>query len=163
MAFDFDSQTGAIKDKITDERCIIITQSRMKDIFSRLFEVFQSGAAVIIFEASKAAGKRFIEETSAITKNDKELILKTAAQRFTDAGLGKIEVAEFNLEENKVKFRIRNNFFAEIRHEESTFCNCVEGFVSGMYQQAMHKTPRIKETKCVGKGDPYCEWQMVSK
>jgi len=163
MAFDFDSQTGTIKDKITDERCIIITQSRMKEIFSRLFEVFQSGAAVIIFEASKAAGKRFIEETSEKTKNDKELILKTAVQRFTDAGLGKIKVTEFNLEETEVKFRIWNNFFAEIRCGESAYCSCIEGFVSGMYDQVMHETPKIKETKCVRKGNPYCEWQITSK
>jgi predicted hydrocarbon binding protein len=163
MAFEFDRQNGVIKDKITGERCMIITQARLQEIFFRLSEIFQSGAAVIIYEACKAAGKRFIEETTGITKNDKEQMVKTAVQRFTDAGLGKIEVAEFNLEENKVKFRIRNNFFAEIRQEESTYCNCVEGFVAGMYEQAMHKTPKIKETKCVRKGNPYCEWQMTAK
>jgi len=162
MAFEFDRENGFIKDKITGERCIIITQARMQEIFSRLSEIFQSGANVIIYEAGKAAGRRFINEISEVTQTNKEKILKTAVQRFTDAGLGKIEVAEFNLEENKVKFRIRNNFFAEIRQEESTYCNCVEGFVSGMYEQAMHKTPKIKETKCVGKGDPYCEWQIAS-
>ena len=163
MAFEFDGQTGFIKDKITGERCIIITQARMQEIFSRLSEIFQSGANVIIYEASKAAGKRFIKEISGVTKTDKGLILKTAVQRFTDAGLGKIEAVEFKLEEAEVKFRIWNNFFAEIRCEESTYCNCIEGFVSGMYEQIMLKTPKIKETKCVGKGDPYCEWEMVSK
>jgi predicted hydrocarbon binding protein len=162
MAFEFDGQTGFIKDKITGERCIIITQARMQEIFSRLSEIFQSGANVIIYEASKAAGKRFIKEISGVTKTDKGLILKTAVQRFTDAGLGKIEVVEFNLEEAEVTFRIWNNFFAEIRCEESTYCNCIEGFVSGMYEQIMLKTPKIKETKCVGKGDPYCEWQIAS-
>jgi predicted hydrocarbon binding protein len=163
MAFEFDRQNGVIKDKITEERCIIITQARMQEIFSRLSEIFQSGATVIIHEASKAAGKRFIEETIGKTKNDKELILKTAVQRFTDAGLGKIKVTEFNLEETEVKFRIWNNFFAEIRCGESAYCSCIEGFVSGMYDQVMHETPKIKETKCVRKGNPYCEWQITSK
>jgi predicted hydrocarbon binding protein len=163
MAFEFDRQNGVIKDKITGERCIIITQARLQEIFSRLSEIFQSGAAVIIYEACKAAGKRFIEETSEKTKTDKELILKTAVKRFTDAGLGKIKVTEFNPEETEVKFRIWNNFFAEIRCGEATYCNCIEGFVSGMYEQVMHKTPKIKETKCVRKGNPYCEWQMTAK
>ena len=163
MAFEFDRQAGLIKDKITGERCIIITQARMQEIFSRLSEIFQSGANVIIYEAGKAAGKRFIREISGVTKTDKGIILKTAVQRFTDAGLGKIEVVDFNPERAEVKFRIWNNFFAEIRCEESTYCNCIEGFVSGMYEQIMLKTPKIKETKCVGKGDPYCEWEMVSK
>jgi predicted hydrocarbon binding protein len=160
MQFEFNGQTGVIKDKVTGERCVIITQARMQEIFSRLSEIFQSGAKVILFEAGKAAGKRFVEETSDITKADKELFLKTVVQRFTDAGLGKIEVVEFNLEEAEVKFRIRNNFFAGLGCEESTYCSCVEGFVSGMYEQIMRKTPKIQKTKCVANGDPYCEWHM---
>ena len=163
MQFEFDGQTGIIKDRLTGERCVIITQARMQEIFLRLTDIFQSGAKVIIFEASKAAGERFVKETSEITKDDKELLLNTTVQRFTDAGLGKIEIMEFNLEEAEVKFRIWNNFFAEIRNEESTYCNCVEGFVSGMYEQIMHVTPKIQKTKCVANGDPYCEWHMSLK
>lgn len=89
--------------------------------------------------------------------------MKTTVQRFTDAGLGKIEVVEFDLEEAEVKFRIWNNFFAEISNDEATYCNCVEGFVSGIYEQIMHKTPKTKKTKCVANGDPYCEWHMALK
>src|SRR3972149_1772439 len=163
MQFEFDEKTGAIKDKLTGERCVIITQARMQEIFLRLTDIFQSGAKVIIFEASKAAGERFVKETSEITKDDKELLLNTTVQRFTDAGLGKIEVVEFNLEEAEVKFRIWNNFFAEIRNEEATYCNCIEGFVSGMYEQIMLKTPKTQKTKCVANGDPYFEWQMSLK
>jgi len=164
MQFEFDGQTGVIKDKVTGERCVIITQARMQEIFSRLSEIFQSGAKVILFEAGKAAGERFVQEASDITKADKKLFLKTVVQRFTDAGLGKIEVVEFNLEETEVKFRIWNNFFAELaRCEESMYCNCVEGFVSGIYEQIIRETPNIKKTKCATKGDPYCEWQMTLK
>jgi len=163
MQFEFDGQTGVIKDKVTGERCVIITQARMQEIFLRLSEIFQSGSKVIIFEASKAAGERFVKETFEITKGDKELLLKTTVQRFTDAGLGKIEIVELDLEEAEVKFRIWNNFFAEIQNEEATYCNCVEGFVSGMYEQIMHKTPKVKKTKCVADGDPYCEWHMALK
>ena len=135
----------------------------MQEIFSRLSEIFQSGAKVIIFEASKAAGERFVKETSEVTKADKQLLLNTTVQRFIDAGLGKIEVVDFNLEEAEVNFRIWNNFFAEIRNEEETYCNCIEGFVSGMYEQIMRKTPKVKKTNCIAKGDPYCEWQMSPK
>jgi predicted hydrocarbon binding protein len=163
MQFEFDGQTGVIKDKVTGERCAIITQARIQEIFSRLSEIFQSGAKVIFFEAGKAAGERFVEETPKIVKADKKLFLETVVQRFTDAGLGKIEVVEFNLEEAEVKFRIWNNFFAELCCEEAAYCNCVEGFVSGLYEQIMHKTPKVKKTKCVLNGDPYCEWHMSPK
>jgi len=163
MQFEFDAQKGVIKDKVTGERCIIITRARVEEICSRLSEIFQSGAKVIIFEAGKAAGKRFVEETSNITKVDKQLFLKTVSQRFTDAGLGKIEIVEFDLEQAEVKFRIWNNFFAGLGCEKSMYRSCIEGFVSGVYEQIMNKTPKIQKTKCVTYGDPYCEWHMTLK
>ena len=121
MQFEFDAETGVIKDKVTGERCIIITQTRVAEVCSRLSEIFQSGAEVIILETSKATGERFVKETSEAIKGDNQLLLKTTVQRFTDAGLGKIEVVEFDLEEAEVKFRICNNFFAEIQKEEATY------------------------------------------
>jgi len=161
MEFRFDEENGIIQDKVTGERCVLITKDRMKQIFSRFSEIFQSGAMVIITEACKVAGERYVAEVPEEKKADPEVFLKTAVQRFTDAGLGKIEVVEFNLEAAEVTFRIWNNFFAEIRDRESTYCNCIEGFVSGMYQRVILKTPKITKTKCIGKGDAYCEWHLA--
>ncbi len=163
MQFEFDVETGVIKDKVTGERCIIITQSRVEEVCARLSEIFQSGAKLIIFEAAKAAGKRFAEETSDATKVDKQLFLKTVSQRFTDAGLGKIEIAECNPHQAEVKFRIWNNFFSGLKCDKEMCRSCIEGFVTGMYEQIMSITPKIKKTKCVEKGDPYCEWHMTMK
>jgi len=163
MQFEFNEQTGVIKDKVTGERCVILTQARLQEIFLRLSAIFQSGAKVIIYEASKAAGEQFVKEAPEATKADKQLLLNTTVQRFTEAGLGKIEIVELDIEEAEVKFRIWNNFFAEIESEEATYCSCIEGFVSGMYKQIIGKTPKIRKTKCVADGDPYCEWHMTLK
>jgi len=163
MQFEFDGQAGVIKDKVTGERCVILTEARMQEIFSRLSNIFQSGAKVIFFEAGKAAGERFVEVTPKMMKTDDDVFLKTVVQRFMDAGLGKIEILEFDPEEGEVKFRILNNFFAELCGEESACCSCVEGFVSGIYAQIIGKTPKIQKTQCIENGDSYCEWQMTEK
>jgi predicted hydrocarbon binding protein len=158
MNFEFNEQAGIIKDKVTGERCIIITQSRMQEIFSRLSAIFQSGAGVIISEAYKAAGEHFVDEALDEKKVDSARFLETLVQRFSDAGFGKIEIAEFKPEEAELTFRILNNFFAEIRTEEgNTYCGCVEGFACGMYKQILGKTAAIRKTRCVADGDPYCK------
>jgi len=41
-----------------------------------------------------------------MTNADKQLFLKIVSKRFTDAGLGKIEIAEFGSEQAKVRFGI---------------------------------------------------------
>jgi predicted hydrocarbon binding protein len=163
MPFWFDAENGVIKDTITGERCVILTQARMQDIFSRLAGIFQSGATVIAFEAGKAAGKRFVEETPNEAKTDSQIFLKTISQRFTDAGLGKVEIAEFVPEKAKVILRIWNNFFADLGSEKEMYRSCIEGFVSAAYEQIMSITPKIKKTKCITNGDPYCEWHITPK
>jgi predicted hydrocarbon binding protein len=163
MQFEFDAETGVIKDKVTGERCIIITQTRVEEVCARLEEIFQSGSKLIIFEAGKAAGRHFAEEASDATKVDKQLFLRTVSQRFTDAGLGKIEIAEFNSEKAEVTFRVWNNFFAGLGCDKPMYRSCIEGFVTGVYEQIMSITPKVQKTKCVEKGDPYCEWHMTVK
>ena len=161
MEFRIDSENGIIRDEATGERCLIFPKARLEQIFSRLAELFQSGAQVIILEAFKAAGKWYVNELPEELKADKAKVVKSAVERFTEAGVGKVEIVEFRNEKATLKFRIWNNFFAEIPNGDSTYCNCVEAFVSGMYKQFMHKTPQIKESKCIGRGNPYCEWQVA--
>jgi predicted hydrocarbon binding protein len=163
MPFEFDTENGIIRDPLTGERCIVLTQARMQDIFSRLAGIFQSGATVIAFEAGKAAGKCFVEETPAEAKADNPTFLNTITQRFTDAGLGKIEIAEFNPDKAEVTLRIWNNFFADLGSEKEMYRSCIEGFVSAAYEKVMSITPKIKKTKCITNGDPYCEWHITPK
>jgi predicted hydrocarbon binding protein len=161
MEYEFDEKNGVIHDKVTGDRCIILTKARMHQILLRLTDLFQSGAQVIVTEASKAAGENYATKVPKQTQADTMLFLKTAVQRFTDAGLGKLEIVQVKPETAELQFRIWNNFFAEMRNEDATtYCNVVGAFVSGMYKQITSKKPEIKETKCIGKGDAYCEWHI---
>jgi hypothetical protein len=58
MQFEFNAETGVIRDKVTGERCIIIAQARVEEVCTRLSEIFQSGAKLIIFskQAKQQAG-----------------------------------------------------------------------------------------------------------
>lgn len=133
----------------------------MAQILSRFTQIFQSSAQVIITEAFKSAGERYVTEVVEEKKANTVQFLRTAALRFTNAGLGRIEIVQFNEEKGEFNFRIHNNFFSEIANEDSTYCNCVEAFVVGMYKAFFNKTPNIQETKCKGENDPYCEWQLT--
>jgi predicted hydrocarbon binding protein len=95
-------------------------------------------------------------------KANGKLFLETYVQRLMDSGIGRIEIVEFKPEEGEMKFRIRDNFFAQINYQKWTACDYVKGLVTGIYEQMANETPKVEETKCIGKGDPYCEWQITS-
>ena len=163
MSFEFDSVKGVIIDKVTGERCVITSEARMQESFSMLCLLLKSEAPSVIFKIGRAVGKRYINETPDEIKSDPVLFIDTYEQRFIDAGFGKMEIAEFNLEEARMTFRVYNNFFAEIRYEGKTYCDYIRGLVAGMYEQFLQKTPHVQVTKCIADGDPCCEWQITSK
>jgi predicted hydrocarbon binding protein len=160
LEFSFDEENGVIVDKATGERCLIFPKPRLEQIFSRLTELFQSGAQVIITEAFKAAGKWYVNEMPEQAKAGRALFLTSAVQRFKDGGLGRVEIVGFNPKKAELQFRIWNNIFAEMYHDDSTYCYCVEAYVSGLLEQLTGKTSEILKTKCIGKNDPYCEWHI---
>ena len=160
MKYHFDAEKGIICEEVTGDRCLILTKARLLQIIQRLKDLFQSGANVIILEAFKAAGEQHIDEVPDESKTNIGEFLVTAVQRFTEAGLGKIEIVKVKPETFEFTFRIRNNFFAEMPNGDATYCDCVAAFVSGMYKRLTRKAPDIKETKCLSKGDEYCEWRV---
>jgi len=91
MEFSFNSENGVIRDEATGEKCLIFPKARLEQIFSRLTELFQSGAQVIILEAFKAAGKWYVNELPEKLKADKAKVVKSAVQRFTEAGGEKLK------------------------------------------------------------------------
>jgi len=161
--YDFDENNGIIRDKLTGERVFTVSKTRAEDIFKRLAEIFKSGIEVLILESSRSAGKRIADLTEKRMKTDINLLLSEYIKSFAHVGFGRIEVCELEPKKAKMRFRVWNNIFAEMRDGKSTYCRYVEGLVAGIYEGLLHKTPRVKEVKCIGSGDPYCEFLVTQK
>jgi len=160
---EFDEENGIIRDKTTDERYILVSKTRVEDIFGRLSQIFKSGIEVLLRESSRTAGKHIGDLTEEEAKADVNSLLSEYSKTFAQVGFGKIEICELKPEESIINFRVWDNFFAEIRDGESTYCSYVGGLVSGIYEALLHKASSVKEVKCIGNGDPYCEFQLAPK
>ena len=161
--YDFDEDNGIIRDKSTGERCFIVYKTGAETIFEKLSQIFSQGIEFLLLESSRAAGKRMVDSTEKEAKADIKLLLSAYTKRFTQAGFGRIEICEFEPEKARMRFRVWNNLFAEMRYGESTYCCYVEGLVSGLYEGVFHTAPMVKEVKCIGNGDPYCEFLLTPK
>ena len=158
----FDEDNGIIRDKLTGERCFIVYKTGMESIFKRLAEIFDSGIEVLLLESSRSAGKHLADSTEE-AKTDIKRLLSKYTKRFARVGFGRFEVCELKPEEAMMRFRVWNNLFAEMRYGESTYCCYVGGLVSGIYKELLHEAPQVKEVKCIGNGDPYCEFLLTRK
>lgn len=161
--YDFDEDNGIIRDKSTGERCFIVYKKGMESIFKALSQVFSSGIELLLWESSRAAGKNMLHSIGKESREQIKPLLNAYTKRFAQVGFGRIEVCEFEPEKARVRLRVWNNPFAEMRHEKSTYCSYVAGLVSDLYEGVFHTTPMVKETKCIGNGDPYCEFLLTRK
>ena len=157
---EFDEKNGIITDKLTGERCIIVYQKGLENVFKGLSQIFKAGIEVILLEASREAGRHIVTGKKGKVSKDS---MSAYVNRFARNGLGKIEISEFKPEEASMTFRVWNNIFAGMRHGKSTYCSYIEGLLSGWYEGLLHASPTVKETKCSGHGDPYCEFRLTLK
>ena len=160
LEFTFDDEQGIIIDKTTGERRLIFPQTRLEQIFTRLTDLFQSNAQVILIETFQATGKWYVNEVPEKIKAEEAAFSKSAVQRLKDGGFGKPAIVGFKPETAEVQSRIWNNLFAEMIYDGSTYCNLVEAYVSGHYEQLTGVTPETQKTKCAGKNYPICEWRF---
>ncbi|TRO45752.1 hypothetical protein E2P42_00140 [Candidatus Bathyarchaeota archaeon] len=161
MEFTFNEKNGVLIDKVTGEGCFIISKARMEQIFTRLAELFQSDAQVILAEAFKSAGKRCINEIPEHAITDLSKFLASAVPRFKDNRLGEMEIVDLDSKKSALKFRMWNNIFAEMYQDDSTHCFGVEAYFCVIIEQLTGVAPVIRKTKCLGKGDSYCEWHLT--
>lgn len=163
MNYEFDENNGIIRDKLTGERCLVVYESGLESVFKGLSEIFKAGIEVLLLESSRAAGRNIADSIVKGAKTDVKHALIAYTERFAQVGFGRLEVSELKLEEARMTFRVWNNIFAEMRDKESTYCSYIAGMLSGVYEGLLHVSPKVKEVKCIGHGDPYCEFLLTLK
>ena len=159
--YEFDEENGIVRDKLTKERCVVVYEKGLESVFKGLSRIFKSGIDVLLEESSREAGKNLADATAKEAKTDIKHLLNAYTKRFAQVGFGKVELSELKLEESRMRFRVWNNIFAEIRHGNSTYCTYIAGLFSGVYEGLLHMCPQVKEVKCIGHGDPYCEFLLT--
>jgi predicted hydrocarbon binding protein len=93
---------------------------------------------------------------------------KRVGERLMDAGIGENEAVKriLNfLEYCKVgkvavgeTIRINENCESFMVKAEEPSCHFTTGFLNGFFSAV--KNQHVKEIKCIGMGDPYCEWEF---
>jgi predicted hydrocarbon binding protein/KaiC/GvpD/RAD55 family RecA-like ATPase len=108
----------------------------------RLQMVFRMGGA----RAGKMLGERLME---AGIKGDEATNRVINFMNYCKAG--KVTLGEtIKMKENCERFRMKT---------AQPSCYFTTGFLNGFFSAV--KNQRVREIKCIGAGDPYCEWEIV--
>jgi predicted hydrocarbon binding protein len=143
---------------VMGERSITLRVETVGDMFGRLYEVFGSGAGVILYEMGLKAGENKAESVCGkYGVGDLKALKIVLAERIAK-GWGIPELAEFNKEEPSITIRVQDlfeclPFKGKLRETRSNF---FRGYLTGLLSVLFDKKVTIVEVECIAKGDQYC-------
>ena len=120
------------------------------------------GAAVLLYEAGKDAGKtwisRFYEEWGL--KEAENDFIRATEEFYAELGWGKFSI---DIEHRTIS--IENSFIARgygNRGAKKPVCHFLCGYNASLITELINKEVDVEERKCMAKGDRYCEFIAVN-
>jgi len=149
-----------------EERAVVMPISLLKNLFEEIEKILTpSGFAAVFYNAGKRSGENFAkyyrEKFNPKTKEElaELLFLCTGA-----IGWGRVETYSLDLNRISGKVRLVGNIEGAMRNKGAEpVCHWTRGFLTGYLSIATGREIEVKEIKCIGKGDEYCEFQLEAK
>jgi len=148
-----------------DERIVIFRKSIYEGFIAGIKKQFGTAGEAFLYYAGFDVGQRAYKYYSeiAFTSDPKELEEIASALGAT-MGWATLEVAEFSIEKKMARIRFYNNFECElVKESKEPYSHFLRGVIAGFFNGLFGQGALVKETKCIAKGDNYCEFKVTSR
>lgn len=117
------------------------------------------GASVLLYEAGKKAGLRWINRFSKEWGLKDNKFIEAVQNFYAELGWGKFSVEENS--KNELVVRVENSFIARgYGNSEVPVCHFLRGYNAGLAEVLRGNEIDAEEVKCAAKGDDCCEFVM---
>jgi predicted hydrocarbon binding protein len=119
----------------------------------------QEGAAVLLYEAGKDAGKTWISRFKEDWGLKGSEFIKATEEFYAELGWGK-----FSIDIEHLTISIANSFIARGygKGAKKPVCHFLCGYNASLITELINKEVDVEERKCMAKGDRYCEFIVVT-
>lgn len=117
------------------------------------------GASVLLYEAGKKAGLRWINRFSNEWGLKDKKFIEAVQNFYAELGWGKFSVEENN--KNELVVRVENSFIVRgYGNSETAICHFLRGYNAGLAEVLKGMDIDAEEVRCTAKGDDCCEFVM---
>ena len=126
-------------------------------------KVLGTSSSLVWYTAGKGAGRSMAKvfQTHLKEKESPAAVFDKIARSYTRWGWGRIERTLLREKTGEFIIRIYDNAFARGQHSQTPSCYFLKGYIEGLIETLTGKHATSEETKCMAKGDPYCEFQIT--
>ncbi len=142
-----------------DDRCVLIHISNIGEVLRYLYERFGPAAKTIMYHAGYGGIKDAIGVLKKITGLKGLSLMKACLRLFQAYGFGRFQVTFYRLKEILV-VRAYDLFECEVFRGKLKQPNShiFRGILAYIAEEVVGKEVEVEETKCIAKGDPYCQF-----
>ena len=142
------------------ERIVMLDVDDVGAMFGWLDETFGSGGHAILFDMGEAAGRESAKKLRESYGLKGCNLIETFLALHVAAGWFGYEVVECNEEELRFVIRLHGNFeCAPFKGKrDRPMSHLIRGGLAGVFKEAYGREFRVREVRCIAKGDEYCEF-----
>ncbi len=132
-------------------------QEMIKGLYGKLGEV----AAVFLYHLAYSGG-RFLAEylSEKFGLKGRELLVEVL-KTYQAGGLGRVELVEYDPQATNIVLRLYDSIECKIfKGSDKPVSQFIRGHLSGLLSGLLKADVRVIESKCIAKGDPYCEFYV---
>ncbi|MEM3458794.1 MAG: V4R domain-containing protein [Candidatus Bathyarchaeia archaeon] len=147
-----------------DERAVIFRRSVYEALFNGVRRKFGSaGEAMLYYEGFAVGFEIYDRYMKAANSENLEDIVEVAKAVNMTLGWGIIDKIRIDVEKRAARVRIHQNFECELSENNGKpYSQFYRGAIAGLFTRFFKKDVKVQETKCIAKGDPYCEFTIKS-
>jgi predicted hydrocarbon binding protein len=162
------TKTGIISDNyffpliVGNERVLIFRKSVYEALFNGIRRKFGSAGEAMLYYQGFTVGFEIYDEYAKMAKSEnlKDLIEVAKAVNMT-LGWGIVGKIKIDSEKGIGQVRIHQSFECELSEKNGkSYSQFYRGAIAGLFTRFFRKDVKVQETKCIAKGDPYCEFTI---
>ncbi len=147
---------------IGGRRAIVLRKPIFEALIKGFREKFGSVGEAFLYYIGYEIGKEALRShyKMSVSKNSDELVRLSEAL-FKAVGWGKLKILEYSSSECFAIVIVEESFECELAGKrDKPYSQFIRGTLAGWFSELTNKKCSAEETKCIAKGDPYCEFHI---
>jgi predicted hydrocarbon binding protein len=147
---------------ISDERAVMFRKEIYEGIFKGVRSQFDTAGEAFLYYIGFETGKRaYLSYVKLSERDDVEALINTAKAVNMTLGWGIIKDVQMNEKSKTATITLLENFECDLaRGYGKTYSQFYRGAIAGIFTEHFKEEMKAEETKCIAKGDPYCQFEV---
>jgi len=157
----------SIKLLLAGDRAVIFRKPGYKGLIVGMREQFGAAGEAFLYHCGYDAGIRYAKSHQELAAklgitDPIQILHKISMPLYASMGLGKSEIVEVKAKPFQAIIRIYENFECELGvGAKKPYSNFIRGIFAGLLAHLFSRRMEAVETRCIAKGDPYCEFKIT--